>query len=182
MVNWLKLSVLPVVAARGIRLIGKTMNLSTVGGETVDAFVRKGTPIIIAFWHGRQLLMPLAYRGTSASILISQHRDGEIIARIMKYFGFGSIRGSSTRGGFQAVRQLLKVARQGQDVIVTPDGPRGPACQVQPGVIYLAKVTGLPIVPLTFACSKKKSFQVGTSFRFLTLEGKGSMCGVNPCG
>ena len=77
MVNWLKLSVLPVVAAQGIRLIGKTMDLSTVGGETVDALIRKGTPIIIAFWHGRQLLMPLAYRGASASILISQHRDWE---------------------------------------------------------------------------------------------------------
>jgi len=179
MVNWLKLSVLPVVAAWGIRLIGKTMDLSTVGGEAVDTLHRQGTPIIIAFWHSRQLMMPLAYRGTSASILISQHRDGEIIARIMKYFGFGAIRGSSTRGGFQAVRQLLKAARQGQDVIVTPDGPRGPACQVQAGVIYLAKVTGLPIVPLTFACSKKKSFQVGTGFRFPTLEGKGSMCGGN---
>jgi len=179
MVNWLKLSVLPVVAVRVIRLLGKTLNLSTVGGEAVDAFIRQGTPIIIAFWHGRQLLMPLAYRGTSASILISQHRDGEIIARIMKYFGFHSIRGSSTRGGFQAVRQLLKVARQGQDLIVTPDGPRGPACQVQLGVIYLAKVTGFPIIPLTFACSKKKSFQAGTGFKFLTLEGKGSMCGGN---
>jgi len=53
---------------------------------------------------------------------------------------------------------LLKVARQGQDLIVTPDGPRGPACQVQAGVIYLAKVTGFPIIQLTFACSKKKSF------------------------
>ena len=179
MVNWFKLSVLPIIAAWGIRLIGKTMNLSTVGGGAVDALNRQGMPIIIAFWHGRQLLMPLAYRGTSASILISQHRDGEIIARIMKYFGFNSIRGSSTRGGFQAVRQLLKVARQGQDLIVTPDGPRGPACQVQPGVIYLAKVTEFPIIPLTFVCSKKKSFPAGTDFRFLTLEGKGSMYGVN---
>jgi len=179
MVNWLKLSVLPVVAAWGIRLLGKTMDVSTVGGGAVDTLSRQGTPIIIAFWHGRQLMMPLAYRGTSGSILISQHRDGEIIARIMKYFGFDAIRGSSTRGGFQAIRQLLKVARQGQDVIVTPDGPRGPACQVQAGVIYLAKVTGFPIVPLTFAYSKKKSFQAGTGFRFLTLEEKGSMCGVN---
>lgn len=182
MVNWLKLSVLPVVAAWGIRVIGKTMDLSTVGERTVDALIRKGTPIIIAFWHGRQVMMPLAYRGTSASILISQHRDGEIIARAMTYFGFDAIRGSSSRGGFQAVRQLLKVACHGQDLIVTPDGPRGPACQVQPGVIYLAKVTGFPIVPLTFACSKKKSFQAGTGFNFLTLEGKDSMCGVNPFG
>ena len=177
MVNWLKLSVLPAAAAWGVRLLGKTMDLTTVGGATVDNLVREGKPIIIAFWHGRQLMMPLAYRGSSASILISQHRDGEIIARIMKYFGFGSIRGSSTRGGRQAVRQLLKVAHQGQDLVITPDGPRGPACRVQAGVMYLAKLTGFPIVPLTFACSKKKSFPVGINFKFLFHGLKGCLFG-----
>ena len=177
MVNWIKLSVLPAAAAWGVRLLGKTMELTTVGGETVDALVREGKPIIIAFWHGRQLMMPLAYRGASASILISQHRDGEIIARIMKCFGFASIRGSSTRGGGQAVRQLLKVAHQGEDLIITPDGPRGPACRVQTGVMYLAKLTGFPIMPLTFACSKKKSFPVGINFKFLFHGLKGCLFG-----
>jgi lysophospholipid acyltransferase (LPLAT)-like uncharacterized protein len=177
MVNWIKLSVLPAAAACGVRLLGKTMDLITVGEGTVDALVREGKPIIIAFWHGRQLMMPLAYRGSSASILISQHRDGEIIARIMKYFGFASIRGSSTRGGGQAVRQLLKVAHQGQDLVITPDGPRGPACRVQTGVMYLAKLTGFPIVPLTFACSKKKSFPVGITFKFLFHGLKGCLFG-----
>jgi len=177
MVSWIKLSVLPAVAAWGVRLLGKTMDLTTVGGETVDALAREGRPIIIAFWHGRQLMMPLAYRGESASILISQHRDGEIIARIMKYFGFSSIRGSSTRGGEKAVRQLLKVAHQGQDLVITPDGPRGPACRVQAGVMYLAKLTGFPIVPLTFACSKKKSFPVGINFKFLFHGLKGCLFG-----
>ncbi len=177
MVNWIKLSVLPAAAAWGVRLLGRTMDLTTVGGETVDSLVREGKPIIIAFWHGRQLMMPLAYRGASASILISQHRDGEIIARIMKYFGFASIRGSSTRGGGKAVRQLLKVAHQGQDLVITPDGPRGPAGRVQAGVMYLAKLTGFPIVPLTFACSKKKSFPVGINFKFLFHGLKGCLFG-----
>ena len=182
MLNWVKLSVLPALAAWGVRLLGKTMDLTTVGGETVDSLARKGKPIIIAFWHGRQLMMPLTYRGTSASILISQHRDGEIIARIMKYFGFGSIRGSSTRGGSQAVRQLLKVAHQGQDLVITPDGPRGPACRVQVGVMYLARLTGFPIVPLTFACSKKKSFPVGINFKFLFQGLKGCLFGATRFG
>jgi hypothetical protein len=177
MVNWIKLSVLPAAAAWGVRLLGRTMDLTTVGGETVDSLIREGKPIIIAFWHGRQLMMPLAYRGASASILISQHRDGEIIARIMKYFGFASIRGSSTRGGGKAVRQLLKVAHQGQDLVITPDGPRGPAGRVQAGVMYLAKLTGFPIVPLTFACSKKKSFPVGINFKFLFHGLKGCLFG-----
>jgi hypothetical protein len=141
------------------------MAWKAIGTEKVDEFVRNGTPIIIAFWHGRQLMMPLAYRGTAASILISQHRDGGIIANIMKRFGFNAVRGSSSRGGMQALRKLVAVARQGQDLVVTPDGPRGPACRVQRGVLSLAKLTGFPIVPLTFACSKKKSFQVGMAFK-----------------
>jgi len=171
-VNWLTHSVLPVIASWGIRLLGKTMTWTTVGGEGVDVFVRKRMPIIIAFWHGRQLMMPLAYRGTMASILISQHRDGGLIASIMQQFGFQAIRGSSSRRGAQALRELVSVGRQGQDLVVTPDGPRGPACHVQMGVILLAKLTGFPIVPLTFACSKKKSFQVGTDFKSLILGRK----------
>ncbi|MEO7863904.1 MAG: lysophospholipid acyltransferase family protein [Nitrospirales bacterium] len=166
MLNWMKLSVAPPLAARIIRLLGQTMRISTVGGEAVDELYRQGRHIIIAFWHGRQLMMPLSYRGQQASILISQHRDGEIIARIMGYFGFQSIRGSSTRGGLRATRQLLRAGRNGGDLVVTPDGPKGPACTVQSGVIYLAKATGLPIIPLTFACSKKKSFRVGIASRF----------------
>ena len=182
MVNWLKLSVLPVIAAWSIRLLARTMKVSTVGGETVDALIRERTPIIIAFWHGRQLMMPLTYRGTSASILISQHRDGEIIANIMKQFGFRAIRGSSSRGGMHALRKLVGAGRQGQDLVVTPDGPRGPACHVQMGVIALAKFTGFPIVPLTFACSKKKSFRVGINFKFRFRSLEDSLCGEVPSG
>ena len=180
MANWLRLSVLPIIATWGIRLLGKTMKLSTVGGGTVDALIRKGRPVIIAFWHGRQLMMPLAYRGTSASILISQHRDGEIITNIMKKFGFCAIRGSSSRGGMQALRKLVSVGHQGQDLVVTPDGPRGPACHVQMGVMSLAKITGFPIVPLTFACSKKKSFRVGTNFKSLFPGRKDCLFGEIP--
>jgi len=179
MLNWMKLSVAPPLAARTLRFLGHTMRVSTIGGEIVDELYRQGNRIIIAFWHGRQLMMPLAYRGQLASILISQHRDGEIIARIMQYFGFQAIRGSSTRGGLRAVRQLVKAGRNGGDLVVTPDGPKGPACKVQSGVIYLAKVTGLPIIPLTFACSKKKSFRVGITFKFPIPAVKGYLCGAN---
>jgi hypothetical protein len=182
MLNWMKLSVAPPLAARTIRLLGHTMRVSTIGGEIVDELYGQGKRIIIAFWHGRQLMMPLAYRGQLASILISQHRDGEIIARIMQSFGFKAIRGSSTRGGLRAIRQLVKAGRDGGDLVVTPDGPKGPACKVQSGVIYLAKATGLPIIPLTFACSKKKSFRVGITFKFPIPVGRDYLCGANPYG
>jgi lysophospholipid acyltransferase (LPLAT)-like uncharacterized protein len=106
-------------------------------------------------------MMPLAYRGQEAHILISRHRDGELIQRIVARFGFQAIRGSSTRGGALALRQLIRLGRSGVDLVVTPDGPKGPRQVVQPGVIQLARATGLPIVPLTFSCSKKKSLGAG---------------------
>ena len=123
----------------------------------MDELYRQGRRLIITFWHGRQLMMPLAYRGAEAHILISQHRDGELIHRIVTRFGGRSVRGSTTRGGAAALRQLIELGRSGVDLAVTPDGPKGPRQVVQIGVIHLAKATGLPIVPLTFSCSKKKS-------------------------
>ena len=144
-----------------IRLLGKSMSWTTCGAEQVDRLYQEGRNIIIAFWHGQQLMLPLAYRGHQAQILISQHRDGELIYRIVRRFGFGAIRGSTTRGGQRAFRRLIYSGRQGIDLVITPDGPKGPRHCVQPGVVALAKVTGMPIIPLTFACSKKKSSPVG---------------------
>ncbi len=160
---WLAQTVIPTLGYRLIRGLGITMSWSVEGAEPVDQLYAQGKQIIIAFWHGQQLMMPLAYRGKNAHILISQHRDGEMICRIVKRFGFGAVRGSSTRGGGVALRQLIRLGRSGVDLVVTPDGPKGPRHIVQKGVIQLAQATGLPIVPLTFACSKKKSSPVGIS-------------------
>jgi len=161
LVRWLKLSVLPPVGAALIRGIARTMRHETRGQEAVDALYREGGHAIIAFWHAQQLMIPIGYRGTRAHVLISQHEDGEIIARIIARFGHGAVRGSSTRGGAKALRALIKLARSGQDVAVTPDGPKGPRHVAKLGVIQLAKVTGLPIVPVAFACSKKNSLRAG---------------------
>ncbi len=161
--NRLKLNILSFLGAATIRLLGKSMFLQSHGFEPVDRIYREGRHIILAFWHGQQLMIPLGYRGPHPEILISQHRDGEIIYRIIKRFGFGAVRGSTTKGGHRALRQLVRLSRQGVDLVITPDGPKGPRHHVQPGVVALAKFTGLPIVPLAFACSKKKSFPVGTA-------------------
>lgn len=146
-----------------IRGLGRTIRWQTLGGEVVDRLSEKG-PIIIAFWHGRQLMLPLAYRGKGAFILISRHRDGEIIHRIMSKLGFQSVRGSSTRGGAAALRQLIEYGRSGYDLALTPDGPKGPRQVVKGGVISLARVTGFPIVPLTFSCSTTKTFNSWDGF------------------
>ena len=164
MMDRMKLSLLSFLGAATIRLLGKSMSLKSYGFEPVDRLYREGRNIILAFWHGQQLMIPLGYRGPHPEILISQHRDGEIIYRIIKRFGFGAVRGSTTRGGHRALRQLIRLSRGGVDLVITPDGPKGPRYCVQPGVVALAKFTGLPIIPLAFACSKKNSFPVGIGF------------------
>ncbi|HEU4686591.1 MAG TPA: lysophospholipid acyltransferase family protein [Nitrospira sp.] len=156
--QWAKLSLLPPVGAALVSGIAATMRLETRGHEEVDACYRRGGRTILAFWHAQQLMIPMGYRGTGAHVLISQHGDGEIIARIIARFGHQAVRGSSTRGGAGALRALIKLGRAGKDLVVTPDGPRGPRQVAKPGVVQLAKATGLPIVPLAFACSTKQLF------------------------
>ncbi len=164
MVTWLKLTLLPPIGAMLIRLLGTVLRLESRGTEHVDALYREGRRVILAFWHGRQLMIPIGYRGTGAHVLISQHQDGELIHRIISRFGHRSVRGSTTRGGVAALRQLIKLGRSGVDLAITPDGPKGPREVVQMGVIHLARATGLPILPLTFSCSKKNTSRAGTAF------------------
>ena len=161
MLTWIKLVLLPPIAAWIIRLLGRVLRIRTEGAEAVDRLYQQGERVIIAFWHGRGLMLPLAYRGSQAHILISRHRDGELIHRIVARFGFQSVRGSTTRGGVPALRQLIRLGRSGVDLVVTPDGPKGPRQIAQLGVVQLAKATGLAILPLTFSCSKKKSSRAG---------------------
>ncbi len=159
--TWLKLNVLPPCGAVIIRSLGRSLRIRHEGTDIVDGLYAKGHRLIIAFWHAQQLMMPLAYRGSEPHILISQHRDGELIQRVVARFGFRAVRGSSTRGGAAALRELIRLGRSGKDLVVTPDGPKGPRHVAKLGVVQLAKATGQPIVPLVFACSKKNSSGVG---------------------
>ena len=159
--TWLKLSVLPPIGAAVIRGLGWSMRMDSQGHEQVDALYRQGRHIILAFWHAQQLMVPAGYRGTGANVLISQHQDGEIISRIIARFGHRAVRGSSTRGGALALRELIRLGRSGADLVVTPDGPKGPRQVAKLGVVQLAKATGLPIVPLAFSSSKKNSLRAG---------------------
>ncbi len=102
---------------------------------------------LYAFWHENILLPAYLYGRPDIWVLISQHADGQLIAEVCRHLRFRTVRGSSTRGGVEAVRHMLRAGRQGH-LAVTPDGPRGPRRQVQPGLVYLAARTGLPIVPI----------------------------------
>jgi lysophospholipid acyltransferase (LPLAT)-like uncharacterized protein len=182
--NWLKLSVLPPIGAAVIRGLGRSMRMDSQGHEQVDALYREGRHIILAFWHAQQLMvsLELEYRAIEANALISQHQDGEIIARIISRFGHRAVRGSSTRGGALALRELIRLGRSGADLVVTPDGPKGPRQVAKLGVVQLAKVTGLPIVPLAFGCSKKNSSRAGIG-SWSRIHGPAvSICGAPPSG
>jgi hypothetical protein len=180
--KWLKLSVLPPIGASVIRALGRSMRLDSQGHEQVDALYRQGRHIILAFWHAQQLMVPIGYRGAEANVLISQHQDGEIIARIISRFGHRAVRGSSTRGGALALRELIRLGRSGADLVVTPDGPKGPRQIAKLGVVQLARATGLPIVPLAFGCSKKNSSRAGTG-SWSPIRGlEAFICGAPPSG
>ena len=106
-------------------------------------------PAIYVFWH-ENMLIPMSFRGhCNLAILLSQHRDADILARVAYHHGFGSIRGSTARGGTAAIRELLRKS-PGSSLGITPDGPRGPRRQLAPGPIYLASKLGLPVVALGF--------------------------------
>jgi lysophospholipid acyltransferase (LPLAT)-like uncharacterized protein len=159
--NALKLAVVPPVGYQVIQWLRRAMTYRIEGAENVYRIFRQEKRVILAFWHAQQLMMPLALPGLEAHVLISQHRDGELIRRVVARFGLQAVRGSSTRGGAEAFRQLIRLGRSGHNLVLTPDGPKGPRQVAKAGVVQLARATGLPIIPMAFGCSKKNSSRAG---------------------
>ncbi len=142
------------VAALYIRFVHVTTRWEFRGEAQIAPLLAADRPIIPAFWHSRLLMAPLGWRHERRpKVLISTHRDGELIARTVRHLGVGTVRGSSTRGGGGALREMLTALEAGDSVGITPDGPRGPRMRVQPGVIALASLSGAPVVPATYAVS-----------------------------
>lgn len=156
--DFIMLNILPLITSLFLRLLAVTLRIRIITTSFVDELQNKGENAIFAFWHGRLLLMPFAYKPhKGAYIMISRHRDGEFVSRAVKYLGISSVRGSTTRGGISAFKKLINLTDEGYDIAFTPDGPKGPKYKVQMGIIELAKLTGRPIIPLTYSASKKKS-------------------------
>jgi len=145
-----------------IKMLAWTMRFEEIDPEIPRGFWEKGIPAIGAFWHGRLLMMPIIYKGKKLSFLVSPHRDGQIVGKALKRFGFHAILGSSNRKGFSGFKQMVKA--HGSDIAIVPDGPRGPRYQVQIGVIELAKLTGRAVLPLTFSASKRKILNTWDQF------------------
>lgn len=141
-----------------------TVRFSVTHGERYQQFVDRGEPVIFTLWHGRLLPLTYFHRRRAITAIISRSEDGEYIARLVEGWGYETVRGSTSRGGSAALRGLVKAARAGRSLAITPDGPRGPRQRLQPGVITAAQMTGLPILPL--CCGASRAWWPGSWDRF----------------
>jgi len=154
------------LAATFIRLVHITSRWQVINAETPERMWDEGQPFIVAFWHNRLMMMPYIWRkGVAMNMLISQHRDGELIANTIAHFDLASVRGSSSRDGAQALRTMVKALKRGESVGITPDGPRGPRMRATHGVTSVARLAGIPIIPATVATSRRRV--LGSWDRFL---------------
>jgi lysophospholipid acyltransferase (LPLAT)-like uncharacterized protein len=139
----------PLIAA-----LGRTFRWLEEGREHLERIERDGRPPIFAFWHGRILPSTVYFQRRGIIVITSENFDGEWIARIIGRFGYGTARGSSSRGAVRALVQLKRDMAAGRAAAFPLDGPRGPAMKAQPGAVWLAKATGNPIVPFHMEASR----------------------------
>jgi hypothetical protein len=157
---WLEYRLVPFLAAGLMKVLAYTLRERREGEGPVRGFALDDERFILAFYHRRLVMMPLAYpfhrlapggdpRGVA--ILVSQSRDGERTAAAWGWFGIRSVRGTASHGGAQALVKLIRTVKEGWDLGITVDGPRGPAQEVKPGVIAISRKTGAWIVPVCVA-------------------------------
>lgn len=139
-----------------IRFVYATNRWSVEGAEHPRRLRDAGRPFILAFWHGRLMMIPMAWqRLAPIHMLISAHRDGRIIADAVAYFGVQTVTGSTRRGGGAALRTMVRALTAGDCVGITPDGPAGPAMVASAGIVNVARLGRVPIVPVVFAASRR---------------------------
>src|SRR6478672_8877019 len=130
-----------------MRALGATWRWHIDGYSHYESIVASGKQPIFAFWHGRILPATLFWKNRGIVVITSQNFDGEWIAGIIRRFGYGTARGSTSRGARKALLQLTREMAAGRPAGFTVDGPRGPARIAQPGAVWLSKATGNPVVP-----------------------------------
>ncbi|UCF19519.1 MAG: lysophospholipid acyltransferase family protein [Gemmatimonadota bacterium] len=124
------------------------------GSEHQQRTWEAGQPVVFITWHGRILPLLYLYRNRGLVMLVSRHRDGEYLARLGVRLGYDAVRGSSTHGGFESLRDLVRKVRAGRSLAITPDGPQGPREKFKPGALQVARLTGAPIIPVMAGCRR----------------------------
>ena len=149
--------IIPFFGSVYIYIIGLTCRSVVINREIEESLLRQGINPIYTFWHGRMLYFPYLYRFQNKHhILASPSKDGEIIGNLLKIYGFNIVWGSTFKKGAKALLNLIRVIKNGDSVVLIADGSRGPAFKAQDGAIKIAKLTGIPIVPMTYSVSRKK--------------------------
>jgi len=159
---------LPLAAALGagvVRAVGATWRFTVSDAPEYTAALARGERFVYAFWHSAMLPLAVLHRNEGIAVLVSRHRDGELITRVIERLGFETARGSSTRGGEAGVLGMLAWAGRDRNLAVTPDGPRGPAEQVKPGALYIAERTGRRMVPIGVAAHPVRALRSWDRFR-----------------
>ncbi|MEW6614227.1 MAG: lysophospholipid acyltransferase family protein [Thermodesulfobacteriota bacterium] len=163
----IKTTAAPLLVVLVIRFLSLTLRITEHNPENVRQIWGKKRSVIVAFWHGRLLMVPVLfnrYKERRVYGLMSHHSDGEIVNRSTQLMGYETIRGSTKKGGFSALRRMIKVLKDGSDLALAPDGPNGPRYKVQRGIIDLSKLSGSPILPMAFSSSKRKIFKSWDAF------------------
>jgi lysophospholipid acyltransferase (LPLAT)-like uncharacterized protein len=157
-----------------VRIVYLTNRWTVQGGELPHRLLRERGRFILAFWHGRLLMIPMAWqRLAPMHMLISAHPDGRIIADAVTHFGVASIAGSTNRGGSAALRTMLKRLKAGDCVGITPDGPRGPAMTASVGIVNVARLAQVPILPVSYATSRRRVLDSWDRFHLALPFGRG---------
>ena len=137
-----------------LNVLARTWRIRVVNGDNVLKLRASELPFIFALWHGHLLPLLWHHRDEGVKILISEHRDGEMVARAAESLGYGLIRGSSTRGADRALISLVRELQAGHEVAITPDGPKGPAGKFAPGALIAAQRSGSFILPVAASASR----------------------------
>ena len=149
-----------------IKFVSITNKWTFINKKFVDNLWNKNEPFILCFWHGRLLMMPLSWnKKKKINVLISSHSDGQLLSKTVKYFNIETIIGSSSKGGSEAIRNIIKSLNAGISIGMTPDGPRGPRMKVNSAIVKIASLTGSKLVPLAY--SVKNKFFLNSWDRFL---------------
>lgn len=169
------------LASLYIRLAYNTSRWTVVDGDIPKQFWDEGKPFILGFWHGRLLMMPYCWdHRKTIYMLISEHRDGQLIAHTVGHFGIKWAAGSSTRGGVQALRTMVKALKQGDYVGITPDGPRGPRMRASDGVVNVARLSGVPFIPAAFGTTRGRRLSTWDRFLLAWPFGRGVIVWGDP--
>jgi lysophospholipid acyltransferase (LPLAT)-like uncharacterized protein len=157
-----------------IRIVGWTTRWEREGFDSLVGLRADGKPLLFCFWHGRLAMMPLCHpEARQAAVLISAHRDGQLVGRTIRNLGLSTIDGSSTRGGEAATLRCRRWLGQGGIVAIAPDGPQGPRMRAAAGIVQLAALTSVPILPSSVATSRCRQMKSWDRFLLPLPFGRG---------